>query len=344
MTRGSMGTGELEFLQAFLKRGFVTIPRMLCDYMGELGIDYSTIGRIFVLLAYVGGASDSAFGAYQISRKTNPHDFEQMRSLLAGLEQDEIVRFDEEGDAITFSFIPLLSRLRVHWAEHCERLQQEIATDGPDPNLAAAQKLLGRPLSGREVTDIQDWVAAYAFDVEMVQAVIREGQRQGVTRMTYLNQVARQWHEEGIRTPEEAEQYVQRYRKTAAKHKAIISYLGIKRQLSGAESALLDRWSDEWGFGNEVIMKACDLAAGSNNPLQYANKVLENWREKGVKTVADTEQVEAEHKRRSVAAASDPSRSPRQPRNNSQRSSNVFLKREKKDDSYYDHIFKKFDE
>ncbi|HYF90627.1 MAG TPA: DnaD domain protein [Symbiobacteriaceae bacterium] len=344
MSRGSMGTGELEFLQAFVRRGFVAIPRILFDYPVDLGLDYDTFGKLFTLFAGVGGPGESAFGPYAISRKANPHDFDQMRSLVADLEQKDLVRIEEEGDVITFSLIPLFSRLRVHWAEHGERLQQEIAASGPDPMLAAVQKLFGRPLSDREVADIQDWVSTYGFELDMLQAVIREGQRQGVTRMTYLNQVARQWYEEGIRTPEEAEQYVQRYRKTAAKHKAIISYLGIKRQLTGAEQALLDRWSDEWGFSTEVIMKACDLAAGSHNPLQYVNKVLENWRERNVRTVADTEQVEAEHKRRAVAAANDPGRSARQPRGNSQRSSNVFLKREKKDDSYYDHIFKKFDE
>lgn len=345
MSRGSLGTGELEFLQAFVKRGFVTIPRMLFDYAPDLGFDYDTLGKLFTLLALVGGATDSAFGPYVISRKVNPHDFDQIHSLVRDLEQKDIVRIEEDGDMATFSFIPLFSRLRVYWAEHGERVQQEIAASGPDPALAAAQRLLGRPLSDREVADIQDWVNTYGFEADMVQAVIREGQRQGVTRMTYLNQVARQWHEEGIRSPEAAEQYVQRYRKTAAKHKVIISYLGLKKpQLTGAEQALLDRWSDEWGFSNEVIMKACDLAAGSHNPLQYVNKVLENWKERGVRTVADAEQSEAEHKRRSVAAASDPGRSAKQPRNASQRSSNIFLKREKKDDSYYDHIFKKFDE
>jgi DnaD/phage-associated family protein len=344
MSRGSMGTGELEFLQAFVKRGFVAIPRMVMDYLVELGIDYDTLGKLTVLLSYYGGAADSAFGPHVVSRKVNPHDFEHICSLVTELEQRDIVRIEEAGDVLTFTFVPLYSRLRVHWAEQAERLQQELATNGPDPVLAVAQKLLGRPLSDREVADIQDWVVTYSFDTEMVQAIIREGQSQGVTRMSYLNQIARTWFEAGVRTPDEAEQLLQKNRKTVAKHKTIISYIGIKRQLTGAEQAMLDRWSEEWGFSNEVIMKACDLATGSQNPLQYANRVLENWRDRGVKTVADTEQAEAEHKRRSVAAASDSGRGAKASRSNAQRNSNVFLKREKKDDTYYDHIFKKFDD
>ncbi|HWI62008.1 MAG TPA: DnaD domain protein [Symbiobacteriaceae bacterium] len=344
MSRGSMEIGELDFLQALLKRGFVTIPRMVIDYVPDLGLDYDTLGKLFTLFSWVGGPAESAFGVYAITRRAYPHDFDQMRSVVIDLQNKDIVRIEQEGDTLAFSLIPLFSRLRVHWVEHGERLEQEIAASGPDPVLAAAQKLLGRPLSDREVADIQDWVTTYGYEVDMVQTIIREGQRQGVTRMTYLNQIARQWHEENIRTPEEAEQYLQRYRKSAAKHKAIISYLGIKRQLSGAEQALFDRWTDEWGFGTDVIMKACDLAAGSHNPLQYVNKVLENWRDRGVRTVADTEQLEAEHKRRSVAAGSDPGRAAKAPKSAPNRNSNVFLKREKKDDSYYDQLFKKLDE
>jgi DnaD/phage-associated family protein len=345
MSRGSsVGTGELEFLQGFMKRGFVNIPRLLFDYSADLGLDYSTVGKLFTLLACLGSGIDGAFGPYVISRKIHPHDYELMHTLVLDLEQKEILMtHDEEGDIVTFSFIPLFAKLRAIWAQYSENYAEDIAAGGSDPVLAAAERLLARPLSDREVSDIQDWVSAYHFEVDMVQAVIKEGQRQGVTRMTYLNQVARQWYEEGIRTPEEAEAYVQKYRKSAAKHKVIINYIGIKRQLSGAEQALLDRWTDEWGFSNPVIMKACDEAAGSQNPLQYVNKVLENWLERGVKTVEDAERIQVEHKRRNVAAA-DSKGGARQSRSGSQQRSNVFLKREKKDDSYYDHIFKKFDE
>lgn len=346
MTRGSIiGAGELEFLQAFVKRGFVNIPRILFDYSADLELDYSTVGKLFTLMACLGGPGDSAFGPYVISRRDNPHDYDQICALVRDLEQKEIVLTDEEdGDVIAFSFIPLFGRLRAIWAQYGERYAEDAAAGGGDPVLAAAERLLARPLSDREISDIQDWVSAYKFDVNMVQAVIKEGLRQGVTRMSYLNTVARQWSEEGIRTPEEAEEYVQHHRKSTAKHKVIIQYLGIKRQISGAEQAMLDRWTDEWGFSNPVIMKACDEAAGSQNPLQYVNKVLENWLERGVKTVEDAERSQIEHKRRNVAAA-DSKGGARQSRSNSQqRNSNVFLKREKKDDSYYDHIFKKFDD
>jgi DnaD/phage-associated family protein len=340
MARRTTNTSELEFLQALLKKGFVNIPRLLFDYTADLGLDYRTIGKIFAVLACVGTPQDPPFGSYCLSRRQYPHDFDQLRSLIADLEVKEIVMREEEADQVTFSFNPLFYKLRAIWGQYKEQYEEETAQQGrTDPVLLIAQKLLGRPLSDREVTDIQDWVDSYGFAAEMVQAIIREGQSQGVTRMNYLNQIARQWHEEGLRTPADVEQYVQRHRKAAGKHKPIIQYLGLKRQLTGAEQSLLDKWSEEWGFSNEMIIRACAEAVGSQNPLQYVNRVLESWLNHGVKNLAEVEKLLTEHKRRSPAQPSGVERGRK-----STGKSNVFLQREKKDEKSYDHIYKKFSE
>jgi len=341
MSRDSVEARELEFLQAVLKRGFVTIPRMLFDYSGDLGIDYDTIGRIFILLACVGGPTESSFGPYVLSRKANAHDFNQLGSLVRDLEQKDLIRSEEVGEQLTFTFMPLFHKLKAIWLHYCDQLEEELAAGVADPALLAAEKLMGRPLSDREAADIQDWMDTYGYDLTMVQVIIREGQSQGVTRMNYLNQIAREWFQEGVRTPEDAEELAQRRRKGAGKHKAIIQYLGLKRQLTGAEQTLLDKWTEEWGFSNEVIILACTEATGVRNPLQYVNRILESWREQGVRTVADAEKILVEYKRRQPAAGEQGKAArPRKPTGNS----SVFLQREKKDDSYYDHIFKKLRE
>ncbi|HYG57148.1 MAG TPA: DnaD domain protein, partial [Symbiobacteriaceae bacterium] len=283
----------------------------------------------------------NSFGPYEIVRRVQPHDFDQARALVLELQHKDLLLCEDGDDRVVFSLIPLLSRLRAYWEQDRDSREEELSAGGGDPALAAAEKLLGRPLSNREVSDIQDWVAAYGFGVDMVQAVIREGLRQGVTRMTYLNQVARQWHEEGVQTPEEAEQYIQRYRKSAGKHKAVVHYLGLKR-LTNAEQGLLSKWTDDWGFSNEVIFRACDEAAGATNPLQYVNAVLESWHGQGVRTVADAERLLAEHKRRT--SGSDPARNQQRRNKPAPARSNVLLRREKKDDRYYDQVFDKFGE
>jgi DnaD/phage-associated family protein len=340
LAREPLGTGELEFLQAFVQRGFVNIPRMLFDYAADLELDYDTIGKLFVVLACVGSATaEAAFGSYVISRRVNAHDFDGIRPFVEELQHKELVLIEAETETnVTFSFVPLFSRLRAIWSSNRDQWEEELLEAGPDPAVRVAEKLLGRPLTKRELEDIQDWGTSFGYEADMVEAIIREGLRQGVTRMSYLKQVARQWSEEGITTPEEAEQYIQAFRKSAGKHKSIVQYLGLKRQLTMAEQALLDKWTQEWGFSNEVVIRACAEAVGSQNPLQYVNKILESWLAQSVKTVADADAV-MQKRRAPVAVAEKPAGRSRTANN-----SHLILQREKKDDSYYDHIFKKFGE
>lgn len=337
MSRETGALEQLEFLQALVKRGFVPIPRMLSDYGAYLELDYDTIGKIFTVLALVGNSGESAFGDYAISRKEYPHDFDHIRNLIKDLEEKDLVRSEEETDRIAFSFIPLYSRLRALWVQDLQRWEEASATEAKDPAVAMAEQLFGRPLSDREVSDILDWVDTYGFGPDMVKAVIDEGKSQGILRMTYLNQIARQWFEAGIKTPEQAVAHANQYRQAVGKHKRIVRYLGLGRPLNGAELGLLDKWTEEWGFSDEVVMRAAEEAAGVRNPLQYMNRVLENWRANGARTLADVDRLLSERRSRTRGEGSAPV-------SRRTATSNVLLHREKKDDDFYDHLYKKFGE
>jgi len=342
MALGPVGPGELGFVEALMKRGFINIPRMLFDYTLDLGLDYDRIGKVFAVLACVGGPGESAFGSYTVTRRNTPRDFDQVRTLVLQLQEDMITRCDSVTDnEITFSFGPLFARLRAVWGEYRQAYEKEMASRGPHPAVALAEELLGRPLSARDVREILDWVEELGFTVEMVEAVLREGIRQGVTRMSYLKAIAHEWAQADLQTPEQVAAYLQEHQKIAARHRQATQALGIKRPLTAAEQAMIERWYGEWGFSDEVILQACDQAAGAKNPLQYTNKVLESWLQEGIRTAADLDRL-MEQKRRTAAAGVD-SRRPARGGRRSTSQSNVILKREKKDESYYDDVFKRYD-
>lgn len=335
MSRDTAGQRELDYVQALLRRGFVNIPRILFDYTADLALDYDTIGKLFAVMAAVGGRAEEAFGPYAVSKKAGSGDFELMHRLIEDLKAHDLVDSEETTDQILFTFQPLHFRLRaIH--EHYRQQQEEEVAAGIHPAVRTAERLLVN-LNDRQVADVLDWVENYNFGPEMVEAVIREGQRQGITRMAYLNKIARQWHEEGVTTPAEAEESAQRHRRAMAKHRAVLQYLGLDRPVSMAEQAMLDKWSEEWGFSNEMIIRACAAAVGKNNQFQYVNRVLESWRERGIKSLADVERDLTEYKqRRAGAPSATRSRKPAS-------TSNVLLRRDKKDEDYYDHIYKRFD-
>jgi len=337
------GPGELGFVEALMKRGFINIPRMLFDYTSDLGLDYPEIGMIFAVLACIGGPGENAFGSYTVTRRNLPRDFDQVRDLVVELEKLMITRCDKVTDnEITFSFGPLFARLRAVWSEYREAYEKEMASRGPHPAVGLAEKLLSRPLSTQEVRTILDWVEELGFTVEMVEAVLREGIRTGVTRIKYLDSIATQWAQAGLQTPEQVAAYLEEHQKTEARYRKATQALGIKRPLTAAEQAMMERWYGEWGFDDDVVLQACEQAAGAKNPLQYTNKVLESWLQEGIRTTADLDRLLAQ-KRRTAAAGLEPGRAARGGRKGSGQS-NVILKREKKDDSYYDVVFKRFGE
>jgi DnaD/phage-associated family protein len=111
--------------------------------------------------------------------------------------------------------------------------------------------------------------------------------------------------------------------------------------LTKPEQDLLEKWTAEWGFSNEVVMRAADEASGSKNPIHYMNRVLENWRAKDVKTVADVETLQEEYKRNAPkkeegARKGTGARKPA-------RSNVLWTAGEKKDKEYYAHIYKKYE-
>lgn len=343
MALGPDGPGEFGFFEAMMKRGFVNIPRMLFDYTLDLGLDYDRIGKIFAVLACVGGPGESPYSVYTVTRRSTPRDFDQVRTLVLQLEEDMITRCDHVTEnEITFSFGPLFARLFAVWEEYWHEHQKEQARKGPHPAVALAEQLLGRSLSARDVREILEWVDELGFTVEMVEAVLREGLRQGVTRMSYLKAIAREWAEAGLQTQAQVAAYLEEHQKTVARHRRATQALGIKRPLTAAEQAMIERWYEEWGFDDEVILQACEQAAGAKNPLQYTNKVLESWLQEGIRTRADLDRM-LEQKRRTAAAGVESARAARGGRRGSGQS-NVILKREKKDDSYYEVVFKRYDD
>lgn len=342
MSHDQSGSGELWFLQALLKSGFVQLPRMLFEYTADLALDYDTIGKLSVLFSIIGPGATSPYEPFIVSRKSLPRDFEQVRALITELEQKDIVESDlipNDDETLEFSFTPLYARLRAHWQHYRER--HEAERKGPHPAVAVAERLFGRLLSSSELAEILGWVEEYEFDPEMIAAVIQEGKRQGVLRMSYLNSIARRWHEEGIRTLEQAEADSPNYHRGVARYRPIVQYLGLKRQLTRPEQELFEKWTAEWGFSNEVIMRAADAASGSKNPIPYMNRVLENWRAKNVRTVSDVETLEEEYKR-NAPKKEESARKPATARKPA-RSNVLWSSGEKKDKEYYAHIYKKFE-
>lgn len=357
------GVTGLELSMALLKRGFISFPRLVLDYMVDLELDYEVLGKLMVFLSEPELQEAAAFpiSDYRL-HVPDPHRYRNLRDRLQEFADRELVRFEElPGQVLAFTFGPMLLHLQARIREHEAEVQAAVVSVQPALPLADteksgkeaapaasflsqiraheaiiryAEKKLGRPLGQREVADLVDWVTVYGFDDRVVRLILDEGVERGKTRFTYLNQIARSWHEKGIRSLDDAEHEKLEYQRVMVRWGRVVQRLGLSRRLTRAESLLLEKWSNEWGFGEDVILRACDETVYAKEPtFAYIDRVLEGWRGRGVRSVEDAERVLAEYKRgRQAVRSAGGSTAERKPPGKS----NVFLTGTRKEDEYYE--------
>ena len=108
----------------------------------------------------------------------------------------------------------------------------------------------------------------------------------------------------GIATVEQAKRGSNTHSKL---HYAVMKALGIHgRSLIPAESAYIEKWSKELGFGQDIITEACSRTIlNIHQPnFDYADRILRNWKKEGIRTSSDIKKAdESFHAAKSVKPA-----------------------------------------
>lgn len=87
--------------------------------------------------------------------------------------------------------------------------------------------------------------------------------------------------EEGINTPDEAEQYFNHSKKTHQGARAVLAQFNLRRLPTEPELALYRRWTEQWGFDEKSVLEAVKETVSANNPsFSYLNGILERLKNK----------------------------------------------------------------
>ena len=165
------------------------------------------------------------------------------------------------------------------------------------------ERRLGKPLSRSDLEkllymydelalppDVLAILITYCFDIVRK----RYGESRSL-RMSFVQKVASEWAELGIRDCETAENYVQRRKQLQSATTKTARLLGIgSRQLSASEEKYITSWLES-GFGSEEIEHAYDITVLRTGALTwtYMNAVLRNWAKKGLHTLAAIQAAES---------------------------------------------------
>ena len=116
--------------------------------------------------------------------------------------------------------------------------------------------------------------------------------------MRYMEKVAMDWADKGIFDQESAEDYlnlnVNQYRK-------IMRYFGITgRNPSEEEQGFMSSWLRKLEMPLDIIKEACNRTVNNTGKasFSYANTILNDWHNAGVKTLAQVKQLDEEYRQK----------------------------------------------
>lgn len=167
--------------------------------------------------------------------------------------------------------------------------------------LIEAQVVLGRTLSHSEREMLVNMVDFYGMKTEIVLMILQywrsvnEKEHSRAKGVAYVLKIAQNWMEEGIQTIEDAEEKLKSLEKGDRLWSEITSLAGIshkKPTLKQSEMVL------EWNRNFSIEMISCAIEQMRENTaapsLPYVNKILNQWKKKGIKTPDD---IAAENER-----------------------------------------------
>ncbi len=148
---------------------------------------------------------------------------------------------------------------------------------------------------------LRHMLVEYHFDEDLCYAFFNEMKERGTLRsMNYMQQVAKDWHQRGLRTLQDFENEQKNLRQIKALGSKVKKALRI--HLTAYHETFLKRWLLEYGYDWDVIELALKRSLRLESPsFEYFDAILYSWFVKGLKDKASIiamEQAKANQKQK----------------------------------------------
>ena len=178
----------------------------------------------------------------------------------------------------------------VYSAEQVNRLSQD---EEFSQLLYIAQKYMNKVFTPRDCQVFAYLYENLEMNSELLEYLVEYCVQNGHTSVRYIEAVARNWHEKGIHTAQEAKDFSAAYNRDSF---AVMKAFGLNsRKPAAPEQKLINKWFRDYGFSRELVLEACNRTITSiHNPsFEYADKILTEWKKAGIRTMADLKESDA---------------------------------------------------
>ncbi|AKA71288.1 primosome, DnaD subunit [Clostridium scatologenes] len=169
-------------------------------------------------------------------------------------------------------------------------LLEELNKNSTKDMLQDIEKLLGRPLSSKEMTMYIGWLKDFNFSPEIILLLIQYCASKGKTDCRYIEKIALAWFDSKIKNIDDAQTFIKKHEDKWINIRKILNYLGIKdAEIMKPQEDMLNKWITTYKFPIDVIYKACEICFQRINKtdFKYIDGILTSWNKDNIRTVDD---------------------------------------------------------
>lgn len=165
-----------------------------------------------------------------------------------------------------------------------------------------AQALYSRPLKMPENRMLIQLTDFYGLPAEVAVMLLKYCFRIGKTSPNYILSAAQDWVNENIRTVADADAQLILLEKRYSLEENLRRAMDMKTKFSPNQLNFIKKWSEEWGFGEDMIVLAYEITLDNTGALNfnYTNKILENWKSAGIANTDDAKRDNEQHGKKSA--------------------------------------------
>jgi len=161
--------------------------------------------------------------------------------------------------------------------------------------LFIAQAYLAKPLNSTEINSLVYMYDGLKFPADLIEYLMETYISDGVKALAHIEKHACDLYLHGIKDVESAKKYKSN---STDLGKKILDAFGITgRLVAKEESSFIKVWQDEFGYGEDLIIEACNRTIShTHSPsFKYANSILSSWHDAGVKDMQDITKLDENH-------------------------------------------------
>ena len=269
-------TGEilgLEMLIPFAERDFDTYENTAKESAASLGVD-SDLSET--------GALDRRISDFSETDAANTSSYESSGTDAPSDVNSDVHRASNSAQEKNSSAVKPIQ-------VPPEQIQELSANEDFVWVCNVVESYLERPMKPTEIQLITYLYGTLHFSRELILHLYDYCISMGKTACNYIQTVALSWHEQGIKTPEQAQNASVRY---LASYNAVSKALGLGRGLAEIEKKYVDHWQNDWNMDLSVILEACNRTVLKlhHADFKYTEGILSHWNEQNVRTLQGVEQ------------------------------------------------------